>query len=277
MIRKHFSVFLLLLYSLLGLGFLSWSTDNAVRSLRYTVHYLMFPLVEPPLALMERLGDFGSDLARLISLDRTYRSLESRGLLVNMDRLRCEAVEAENRRLTDLLGIGSLPRFEALAARVWARETVGGFHSLTIRRGARDGVRQADPVIVLERGRGIVLGQVAEVFPETSRVLLLTDPSSAVSALVPRTGEQGAVEGYRSSGLILNYLYSDTGIRPGDEVVTAGLGEVFPAGLLLGTVETVEATTAETFRRALLRPAARAGRVSEVLVLRRTTAVEKKT
>jgi rod shape-determining protein MreC len=226
-------------------------------------------MVEPPLASMERMGDFGRDLSRLISLDQTFRKLERRGLLVNMDRLHCDAVEAENRRLTALLGLTPLPGFETVAARVWARESSGGFHSITIRRGAKDGVRQADPVVVLEGGRAMVLGQVAEVFPETARILLLTDPSSAVSATVPRTGEQGAVEGYKSSSLLLNYLYSDTAVRPGDEVVTAGLGEVFPTGLLLGTVEAVEANSSETFRRALVRPAARAGRVSEVLVLRK--------
>src|SRR5262249_45589148 len=107
-------------------------------------------------------------------------------------------------------------------------------------------------------------------------VMLLTDPSSAVSALVPRTREQGAVEGYRAWGLILNYLSSDTDVHAGDEVVTAGLGNIFPAGLLIGVVKTVEGTTAESFRRALLQPAARAGSASEVLVLRRTTAEEKK-
>ncbi len=269
MIRRHFSIFLFLLYSLLGLVFLSWSADNVVRVLRYTTQYLLSPFVEPPLAAMERLGDFGSNLARLIDLDRTYRSLEREGLIENFDRLRCDAVEAENRRLISLLGVAPLPRFTPLAARVWGRETAEGLQSLTIRRGERDGVRAADPVVVLEGDRMAVLGQVAEVFPDTSRVALVTDPSSAISAAVLRTGEQGAAEGFGSSKVVLNYLFSDTQVKPGDEVVTAGLGNIFPSGLLLGTVEKLENPGTESFRRAVLKPAARFGSTTEVLVLLR--------
>jgi rod shape-determining protein MreC len=269
MFRRHFSFFLLLLYTLLGLACLSWSADNAVRALRYTFHYLTFPAVEPPLALMERLGDFGRGLSRLVDLDWTFRSLEERGLLSRLERRRVEAAEEENRRLTALMGIAPEPGFTPLVARVWARENAGGFYTLIIRRGARDGVRAADPVMVLQDGREAVLGQVAEVYAETSRVMLLMDPSSAVSALAPRTGEQGAVEGAGPSRLLLNYLYSDTEVRPGDEVVTAGLGEVFPRGLLLGIVEAMESPPGETFHRALIRPAASAARASEVVVLLR--------
>jgi rod shape-determining protein MreC len=221
------------------------------------------------LAVLERLGGFGRNLSRLIDLDRTFRSLEARGLLVRLERLRCAAVEAENKRLTGLLNLKSVPRFAPLPARVWTLETTAGFHSLIIHRGEKDGVRPADPVIVLQEAREAVLGQVAEVYQETARVTVLTDPSSALSASVPRTSEQGVVEGSGPSRLVLNYLLSDTDVRQGDEVVTAGLGEVFPQGLLIGTVESLEAPGPESFRKAFVKPAVRSGRMSEVVVLRR--------
>lgn len=270
MIRRHFSYFLLLTYSLLGLGFLSWSTDNAVRSLRAAAHYLAFPWMDPPLSTMRKMGDFGSNLARLIDLDRTYRSMEEKGLFLKLEDLRVSAVEAENGRLTRLLGVEPLPRFMPLAARVWARENAGGFQSLLIRRGEKDGIRVADPVVVLEDGRLAVVGQVAEVFRETARLMLVTDPSSAISAVASRTGDQGAVEGAGPSRLMLNYLFANTQVQPGDEVLTAGLGNIFPSGLWLGVVEGLEAPGVESFRRAYLRPAANIGRLTEVLVLRRS-------
>lgn len=268
MIRRHFSVFLFLTYSLLGLAFLSWSADSAIQVLRYTFRYIVSPWVEPPLAGMDHLGDFGRNMSRLVNQDRTYREIESKGLLEKLDRLRAETVEEENRRLTRLLDLDPLPRFRPLVARVWARETAGGFHSLIIRRGEKDGIRPADPVVVLVGERQAVVGQVAEVFPETARVSLVTDPSSALSASVPRTGEQGVAEG-AGARIVLNYLFSDTAVRTGDEVVTAGLGEIFPAGLWVGTVEGVETGGKESFRRAAVRPAARVGSLAEVLVLKR--------
>lgn len=277
MIRRHFSIFLLFAYSLLGLAFLSWSTDDAVRALQHTAHYLAFPWMDPPLSSMQKMGNFGRNLSRLIDLDRTYRSLEEKGLLDKLDDLRLRTLEEENRRLTGLLDMRTLPRFAPLVARVWARETTGGFQSIVIRRGVKDGVKAADPVVALEGGRVAVVGQVAEVYAETAKLTLLTDPSSAISALVPRTGDQGAVEGATSSRLLLNYLFADTEVQPGDEVLTAGLGNIFPPGLSIGTVEAMEIAGAESFRRALVRPAARIGRLSEVLVLRREPAAPKET
>jgi rod shape-determining protein MreC len=267
MFRKHFSLILFLTYSFVGLGLLSWSADTVVRSLRYTLHYIVAPWSDPPLAAMDRLGSVGKSLARLIDLDKTYRSLESRGLIVEVDQLRVQSVEAENSRLTGLLGMDAIPHFTPLAARVWSRELVSGFQCLIIRRGAVDGVRQADPLVIMENGRVVFLGQIAEVFPKTSRVILLTDPASAVSSVVLRTGEQGVAEGMSPSRLILNYLYFDTEVRAGDEVVTAGLGGIVPPGLLVGTVVSLETVGVESFRRALVRPAAHLGRVTDVLVL----------
>lgn len=275
MIRRHFSIFLLLVYSLLGLAFLSWSTDDAVRTLQYAAHYLAFPWMDPPLSSMQKMGNFGRNVARLIDLDRTYRGLEEKGLLTKLDELRLRALEEENLRLTQMLGMTTPPRFEPLIARVWARETMGGFQTIVIRRGERSGVKPADPVISLEGGRPAVVGQVAEVYPETAKLTLLTDPSCAVSAVVQRTGDQGATEGVSSSRLLLNYLFADADVRPGDEVVTAGLGNIFPAGILVGTVEALEAPGGESFRRALIRPAARMGRLAEVMVLRRAQELER--
>jgi len=276
MFRKHFSSLLFIVYSLLGLAFLSWSADNAVQSLRHTVRYLMSPWSDPPLALMEQMGDTGRNLARLIAQDRVARSLEERGLTRTMDRLWCEAVEAENVRLRTLTGLTPLPRYRPLPARVWSWETAAALRSVTIHRGARDGIKATDPVVAFVGDRPAVVGLVAEVFPDTARVMLLTDPSSAVSAAVSRTGEQGVVEGEGPSRLVLNYLYSDTAAAPGDEVLTAGLGELFPSGLLLGTVVGLEDQGIESFRRAVVKPAVRATGVREVLVLLREARVPEK-
>jgi rod shape-determining protein MreC len=218
---------------------------------------------------MEQGGRLGRHLARLIQLDRAFRNMEERGLLQGLEQRRLEAVEAENRRLLEIFHMPPLPRYDGVVARVWAREPGDWFNSFTVRAGAQDGIKLSDPVIVLEAGRQVLLGQIVDVFQKTARVLLVTDPSSAVSVEVLRTGDQGAVEGLGRGKMALNYLYADADVRAGDEVVTAGLGQIFPKGLLVGIVSVVEAPAAESFRRAIVRPTIRAGRVSEVVVLRR--------
>jgi hypothetical protein len=118
------------------------------------------------------------------------------------------------------------------------------------------------------RGRPVVLGQVQEILPDhKARILLLTDPFSALSAQVGSTGEQGLVEGRGGSRLLLNYLYADSKVQPGDEVVTAGLGGVYPAHLLVGQVTDVVDPIGASSKRAAVSPAARLGFVRDVLIL----------
>ena len=105
--------------------------------------------------------------------------------------------------------------------------------------------------------------------------LLVTDPLSAVSARLVRTGEQGSVEGMGSNQLLMNYLFLDGDVRPGDEVVTAGLGEIIPPGVALGTVEAVESESRQSFKRAVLKPSVGLNQLTEVLVLQKEILNEK--
>ncbi len=80
------------------------------------------------------------------------------------------------------------------------------------------------------------------------------------------------MEGEGSYRLKMNYLFSDSDVRPGDEVVTAGLGGVFPEGIFLGVVEKVERESRESFKWARLKPAVRLSDLEEVFVLRHNSA-----
>ncbi len=271
MLQRHFSAFLLVVYSLFSLTCLSWSADSFVRTLKHTFFYLVSPATLPVLSQMDRWGDFGQNMARLLRLDQSHRDLEARWRQHRLDDKRFRAVERENERLTALLGLRPRPAHEILVGRVWAYDANDRFHSIFIRRGRRDGVRVADPVIAFQDGREVLVGQVTDVFNETCRVLLLTDPLSAVSAAIPRTGEQGSVEGQGSARLVLNYLFPDSDVRVGDEVVTAGLGGIFPEGMAVGYVESVEADPETRFKKAFLRPAGRFNNLTEVCLLRRSS------
>ncbi|MGQ0645021.1 MAG: rod shape-determining protein MreC [Elusimicrobiota bacterium] len=277
MIQRHFSVLLLAAYTLFAAACLSRAADPVVRSLRHAFFYLLSPAAVPPLAEISRWGSFGRNLSRLLDMDREHRALEDRWRRDRLDRKRLEDVEAENRRLLDLLGLPPRPSFDLLAARVLARDPRDSFQGLMLARGAADGVEVSDPVAAFQAGREVLAGRVAEVEASVCRVVLVTDPLSSVSAKVERTGEQGAAEGLPRSGtapprLAMNYLFSDSAVRPGDAVVTAGLGGLFPPGILLGEVESVEQESRETFKRAILKPAFRFSRLEEVYILRRRPA-----
>jgi rod shape-determining protein MreC len=267
--QRHFSVFLLVGYSLFSLACLSWAADPLVRTFKQTFYYLMSPATVPLLSEMNDWGSFGQNTLRLLQLDRKYQELEAQWRKDQLDRKRLEELESENRRLTDLLHMQPHSEYTAIVAEILTRDSNDWFHSLLIARGEEDGVNVLDPVAALQNGREVLVGRVAEVYARTARVLLLTDPLSSVSAKVSRTSEHGAVEGEGSYRLKMNYLFSDSDVKPGDEVVTAGLGGVFPEGIFMGVVENVERESRESFKWARLKPAVRLSDLEEVFVLRR--------
>ncbi len=173
-----------------------------------------------------------------------------------------EEVFQENERLRDLLAFRAGSSLRLVAARVVGRSATPWLRTAVIDKGTGDGVSLDAPVLT---PAGVV-GRVYQVSASASRVLLITDPNSAVDALVQRTRAQVVVEG--NLGPVCRVLYLSRGeeVAVGDRVVTSGLGGVFPKGLYLGQVSRVEARPGEVFQRVELRPGAELTRLEEVLV-----------
>lgn len=267
MFQRHGSAYLFGFYSLLCLAFLAWSAERVVQSLKHTFYYLWSPGGTAVVGQLDQWGRVGQRLARILRADQRAIEFESRWLQDRLDTARLESLEDENKRLTGLLNLSPSAGFQATTARVWARDPSDWFHSLLVQSGPSTAM-EGDAVIAVEAGRPIVVGQVQEILPGGKiRVLLLTDSFSALSALVTRTGEQGLVEGRGGSTVLLNYLFSDSDIRTGDEVVTAGLGEVYPPNILVGHVTDVFEAVGASSKRAAVSPAARLGFMREVLIL----------
>lgn len=152
---------------------------------------------------------------------------------------------------------------QGLIAAVIGRSTLPMQQTVLLDRGARHGLT-SDSIIVDAAG---VIGRVIEVHPATCLVMLLTDPDSRVAALVERSREAGLLvgKGYGQGELI--YLDAQADIQEGDRIVTAGLGGPFPKGLLLGTVARVARHEQSGSASAAVSPAARLGRLEEVLCL----------
>jgi len=116
-----------------------------------------------------------------------------------------------------------------------------------------------------------VVGQVVAVTPWSSKVLLVTDPSSGVDVLVQRTRSRGIVSGSLDDGPIMKYVQRSEDIQEGDRLVTSGLGGVFPKGLFVGTVDEVRKTSFGMFQHVGVSLAVDLSRIEEVLVVSSTT------
>ena len=174
-----------------------------------------------------RLSSSVSDTFQAV-VDRGERvdALETENFELRALASRMAGLVAENARLRALLGSSSQIESNALIAEVLSLEQRSDRHRLILDKGERDGVRVGQAVI---DSTGL-LGQVIEVMPGLSKVMLVTDPSHAVPMLNERTGQQVIAEGTGDrQQLSVRFISVSADIRLGDSLLTSGLGRRFLA------------------------------------------------
>lgn len=196
-------------------------------------------------------------------------------LLEENQRLRREVEELRLRllRLTDVEGemlrLGAALRYPTPpAGRIRAVDIVYVDHTSWLRTlvlyTGDVPARVNQPVLSPE---GLV-GRVVNVAGPYAKVQLVTDLAASVGGMVLRTRRQGVVRGGRqgSGGLELDYVPLQADVRPGDRVLTAGIDGVYPRGIPVGTVISVE-HGGQLFHRIQLAPAVDFGLLDQVYLL----------
>jgi len=187
---------------------------------------------------------------------------EIRGLRV--EGLRVRETDDENRRLRRLLALQERLPLTTVSGEIIARDWGGWIRALTVNRGRGDKIGRLTAVISPD---GLV-GRVVEVRPGASIVQVLTDPASTVGAHVVRTRTPGIVEGEPSGALRFKYMARDGAqIEVGDVLVTSGQGGLFPRGIPVGRVRSIDDRGAALFHYAVLEPAVNFSRVDDVLLI----------
>ncbi|MGZ8425527.1 MAG: rod shape-determining protein MreC [Candidatus Binatia bacterium] len=198
--------------------------------------------------------------------------LRKRLQTLEIERQRLLEAEATNRRLQQLLDFRSELPAGAITASIIAASATSWFQSCVLNKGSADGVRKG-MAVVTPLG---VIGKVVSVTGRTAKVLLLTDPNSGIDVLVQRTRARGIVSGSLESGTVLKYVKRSEDVQEGDRLVTSGLDNVFPKGMLAGTVIKVRKQSRGLFQTVEVLPAVQASLVEEVLVVSGETEPAKK-
>lgn len=218
--------------------------------------------------LGRQIGNLVTTVRDLRTLRATNQRLQSLADTLTIDNLRLLEVEAENQRLRELLRFAQLnPIYDfrggQVIARVISRGTSNYLSSLTIDLGANHGIEPGMPVVT-ERG---LVGRIQKVGPSSSTVLLITDPSSGVPALLQRNRLVGVVNGRAGDLPVMDFIPQEGEVTPGDLVITSGLGGGFPKNLVIGQVVEVRQRDYEMFQQAVLRPTVNFDRLEFVLVI----------
>ncbi|MFP4030152.1 MAG: rod shape-determining protein MreC [Desulfococcaceae bacterium] len=199
----------------------------------------------------------------LVAAGEENERLRSELAEVRSEIHRCAETRMENDRLRRLLRFRSRMTPTAVAAEVVARDPSPWFKSLTLDKGEADGLRRGLPVVVAEG----VVGVVSQTARHYSRVLLIIDQNSSVDALVQATRARGVVKGNSSPALSFAYVLRRYPLIESQVLITSGLDGIYPKGLRIGRVQTVNPRGTGIFQEIQVLPFVDFDTLEEVLVI----------
>jgi rod shape-determining protein MreC len=211
------------------------------------------------------LADWVNNLtdAGALSDENKRLRVENERLTNDLALARERAIEIEN--LGDLAAVQEqFPQDVFVAAGVIARDASNARSVVAIDRGISDGVREG--MIIVTEGRSLV-GTVSKVFDDYAWVTLITDPKSAVSAMVQESRAEGVVAGNYDGHLIMEFVGQGAVVKEGDFVLTSGVGAGYPPGVVIGRVSTVEDADQDLFQKVWVDHLASLTDLEDVLVL----------
>lgn len=239
--------------------FLFWRIDSPrAEQMRTAIIDRVVPSFDWALVPVTRFSQMVSGFQ---SYARIYeQNQELRRELQKMQAWKEAAVqlEQENSKLLAQNNVRIDPALTSVTGVVMVNSGSAFRQSVLLNVGARDGIIEGWATM---DGLGLV-GRIAGVGQRTSRVVLLTDPSSRIPVTVQPSGERALLTGDNTPLPLLDFIEAPDNVRPGDRVVTSGDGGVFPPGLVVGQV--AQATDG----RLRLRMAADYGRLEFLRVLR---------
>lgn len=264
---KHKNYFAIGAVVVVAILILSLPTRAVVR-LKLAVSSLFLPLF----GLAGSAQQLPADLANSV-LPRRELLQEINRLQKENDQLKAQSFQAsitarENEQLRALFGWQKQQPWKLKLANVIMRDPANWWRTMQIDLGSRDGIQVNQPVLSAE---GYVVGRVFTVNFASSQVVLIGDRSCRISALVENPahdiGVISAAGPIESTLVELSYLSSSSSVKPGQQVVTSGLGGVFPKGIPIGQVVDAQPVDFGLYTQARVKLSANLGGLEQVWVL----------
>ena len=246
-IKKYLVVLVLVSLILFGLD----KTSFFNRASSFTVGKVLSPVMSG----LTSVFDGGVSFFESIFLIRTFiqeraDTIQDRNFYKG-EYFRLLAVEEENNFLRHALGVDGRGENKLILADVVAFNPLRSSQTLTLNKGAKDGVLAGQAVIITGR---ILVGRVSEVLSSSSVIKLITSQESRLAAKLDRSQSSAIVSGSASGALILDLVLKDINISLGEIILTSGLDENIPPNMLIGEVSKITSQESSSFKKSIVRP-----------------------
>ena len=237
---------------------------KSLESVRDALSVLVYP-IQLSVELPGSVSDwFSESLATRRKLQEENTSLRTRQFMQKAQMQKLAALEAENIRLRELLDSSFEIGEKVLIAELMTVNLDPYKHQVVINKGELHDIYPGQPLVDADG----VMGQIVHAGPYSSTAILITDTAHAIPVQVNRNGLRSIALGSGSiDRLELPYIPNSADIRPGDLLITSGLGGHFPPGYPVATVVAVQNDPGNAFARVIATPLAHLNRSREVLLV----------
>ncbi|WP_368575201.1 rod shape-determining protein MreC [Acinetobacter baumannii] len=261
---SSFRSFIIAVITCLVVLFFDWRMPYVIQPARdvlYAAYNPIYALASYPVLSREWLNQQTKSETQL---RRENTAMQAELLQAQVRLQKLSELSAENTRLRGLLDTPLIIDGRMEIAEVIGTDADPLRHIIIINRGAMDHLKVGQTVLD-DKG---IMGQIINVYPHSSRVMLLSDKEHSLSVRLERTGMRAIVSGTGDLGrLKMEYVPTSANIQVGDKVLSSGLGEHFPAGYAVGTVAKIRRHNSGEFAEIDVTPAAQLATGHHVVVL----------
>lgn len=229
---------------------------------------LLAPFQSLSSAISNKSGNIVDTVSHIMFVYDENKKLKSEIAQLREQNLQQNELVSENQRLKSLLQYKDTAKnFDLVVGTVIARDPATWANNVVINLGTNDGVKKGMPVVTPD---GLV-GSIIESYGNYSIVELITDPRVAVGALIQRSDSRitGIVKGDigKQTDVHMGNIPRSADVQEDDQVITSGLGGVYPKGIYIGTVEDVQNESGGLLKYAVVKPAVDFLKLEDIAVI----------
>ncbi len=234
-----------------------------MQTAKNVTQFTMTPFEVIGNVVMAPFTGIGNVASNLTASKKTLSELEEENKLLIARNAELEEQLQADQRLQGLLKIRGTYDLKTLGAKIISAPQGSWADIVTIDVGSNSGVSTGMPVM---DSYGVI-GQISSVSATTSQVRLMTDENSRISAMIQKNRVQGILRGSANGTVKLTLVPIDTDVAIGDLIVTSGLGGIYPKGMPLGKVSSVEKPDGSLYATIVVEPVSKVHQAEEVLVV----------
>lgn len=212
-----------------------------------------------------RVTNLFSGIFNIRELQKENATLLDRVNELEVENARLIEIKNENNSLRADLNFVNKTDLNYLPAEVIAYDPSNIRGLITINLGSGDGLKVGMAAV----SEGYFIGRLTEVEENYSKIMLVTDPSSAIPVEIQGSATSGIIKGLLGTGLLMEKIPQGEKIEEGDTVITSGLGGEIPRGIIIGQVKNIERKENSLFVDASINPQASLSNILRVLVITR--------